>query len=510
MDVDSAEVCRSCQSGDHSLNSPAGRLLRSGILPWARCRHASDEPDNCPQGVRGDLRDGRFRLAAGLLLVLAVVALFGGWQHAARVAAEHETARVATRAQWVHQPAKNPHSAAHYGVYAFRPQTPLAAVDTGVDPYVGVAAWLEAHRQNEFRFRPAADRASVQRVGDLNAAFVLQVLLPLVVIVLGFATVAGERESGTLRQLLGTGVSLTALVLGKAAGLVGVLALVLVPTVAIGALAISWSSVTEVWESDTIRTAWLMAAYLLWAAIWVGLTVTVSLVSRTTRLALVTLLAIWMGSALVAPRVVLEVAARLHPTPSAASFERAMAADLADQSEVDRRLDARRRELFALHGVSTEAQLPLGFSGISLQEGEEYANGVFDRHFGALHDTFERRNRLAQWAGVLAPSVAIRSLSMGLAGSDFAHHRHFASAAETYRRDLQRKLNGDIVLHQRPGQTYLADASLWSSIPDFDYRAPDAGWVFHQQAPAVVALLTWLLCLSAALLWAARRVRVGA
>jgi ABC-2 type transport system permease protein len=327
--------------------------------------------------------------------------------------------------------------------------------------------------------------------------------------VLGFATVAGERESGTLRQLLGTGVSPSALVLGKAAGLVGVLALVLVPTVAIGALAISWSSVTEVWESDTSRTVWLMAAYLLWATLWVGLTVTVSMVSRTTRLALVTLLAIWMGSVLVAPRAVLEVAARLHPTPSATSFERAMAADLADRTEVERRLDERRRELFALHGVSSQAAVP-GFAGISFQEGEEYANGVFDRHYGPLHDTFERQNRLAQWAGFLAPSLAIRSLSMGLAGSDFAHHRHFATAAEAYRRDLQRALNADIAMHQQPGQTYLADAALWASIPDFNYRAPGVGWVFGRQVPALMALGTWVLCLSAALLWAARRVQGGA
>lgn len=454
-------------------------------------------------------RDGRFRLAAGLLLVLATVALIGGWQQASRVAAEHEAAREATRAQWVNQPAKNPHSAAHYGIYAFRPQTPLAAVDTGVDPYVGVAAWLEAHRQNEFRFRPAADRASVQRVADLNAAFVLQVLLPLVVIVLGFASVAGERESGTLRQLLGTGVSPLALVFGKAVGLAGVLALVLVPTVMIGSLAISWSSVTAVWDSDATRTAWLVGAYLLWAAIWVGLTVTVSLVSRTARLALVTLLAIWMGSVLVAPRAVLEFAARLNPTPSATSFERAMNADLADRTEVDRRVDERRRELLARHGVATQAELP-GFAGISFQESEEYANGVLDRHYGPLHDTFERQNRLAQWVGFLAPSLAIRSVSMGLAGSDFAHHRHFASAAETYRRDLQRTLNGDIVLNQQPGQTYLADAALWSRIPDFDYRAPSVDWVFGQQAPAVAALLTWLFGLLAALVLVARRIEVNA
>ena len=59
------------------------------------------------------------------------------------------------------QPKKNPHSAAHYGVYAFKPKSPLALVDTGIDPYMGVAVWLEAHKQNEFKYRPAQDRTAV-------------------------------------------------------------------------------------------------------------------------------------------------------------------------------------------------------------------------------------------------------------------------------------------------------------------------------------------------------------
>lgn len=453
----------------------------------------------------GAWRDGRFRIAAVLVLVLAAAALVGGWQHASRIAAEHEVARQATRAQWVNQPAKNPHSAAHYGIYAFRPQTPLAAVDTGVDPYVGVAAWLEAHRQNEFRFRPAADRASVQRVADLNGAFVLQVLLPLLVVILGFAAIAGERESGTLRQLVGTGVSPTALVAGKLAGLSAVLALILAPTIALGALAISWSSMSAVWESDGVRTAWLMGLYLAWAGLWTGVTVMVSAVARTARVALVVLLAIWMASALVAPRVVLEVASRLHPTPSATAFERALDADLADRTEVDRRVDERRRALFAQYGVSRQEDLPVGFSGIALQESEEHANVVFDRHYGPLYDTFERQNRFAQWVGLLVPSLAVRSLSMGLSGSDFSHHRHFASAAETYRRDLQRALNRDIVEHQRAGQAYLADAALWSSVPDFEYQAPGVGWVVAAQRPALMAVVAWGVILAGSLMVAVRR-----
>jgi ABC-2 type transport system permease protein len=143
------------------------------------------------------LRDGRFRTAAAVVIALTLASLGAGWKHYRDVSAQHEEARRGTRAQWLQQPKKNPHSAAHYGVYAFKPTSQLGIVDTGVDPYVGVAAWL-AHKQNEFRYRPAQDRTAVQRFGALTAAESLQAILPLFIILMAFPAFAGERETGTL------------------------------------------------------------------------------------------------------------------------------------------------------------------------------------------------------------------------------------------------------------------------------------------------------------------------
>jgi ABC-2 type transport system permease protein len=63
------------------------------------------------------IRDGRFRWAGAIVLALLVGALALGWQHYREVNAQHELARRQTRTQWLQQGVKNPHSAAHYGVY---------------------------------------------------------------------------------------------------------------------------------------------------------------------------------------------------------------------------------------------------------------------------------------------------------------------------------------------------------------------------------------------------------
>jgi ABC-2 type transport system permease protein len=90
-------------------------------------------------------RDGRFRWMGGIVLLLLFASLALGWKHYRQVKTEHDAAQAASRDTWVNQGRRNPHSAAHYGVYAFKPKSQLSMVDTGVDPYVGVAVYLEAH-----------------------------------------------------------------------------------------------------------------------------------------------------------------------------------------------------------------------------------------------------------------------------------------------------------------------------------------------------------------------------
>ncbi len=152
-------------------------------------------------------RDERFRFVGGFVLVLLITTMLAGWSHYRSVTAEREAARNFDEQQWLMQPPRNPHSAAHFGKYAFKPITPISFLDNGVNSYLGIAVWLEAHYQNPFRYRPVEDSTVVQRFGELTAAVVLQLLLPLVIILLTFSTFAGERESGTLRQLLSVGVA---------------------------------------------------------------------------------------------------------------------------------------------------------------------------------------------------------------------------------------------------------------------------------------------------------------
>jgi ABC-2 type transport system permease protein len=308
-----------------------------------------------------------------------------------------------------------------------------------------------------------------------------------------FNAFSGERDQGTLRQLLGLGIRPRDLMAGKALGVAGALALVLVPATVAGIVALALTSEFGSLAHDIPRATALGVVYLVYFATFIAIGLGVSAHARTSRVALIVLLAFWFGNSLIASRAASDLAGALHPTPSAIAFQSAMQKDLSDSTDVERRLQRRREELMRQYNVTSIDAVPINFSGISLQEGEEHGNEVFDRHFGRLFTTYAAQNRIQQWAGVVAPLLPTRTLSMSLAGTDFAHHRAFVEAAEAHRRMMQRVLNGDLAQHAKPAGVSLAGADLWNRIPDFVYEAPPLSWALSRHGVSLALMGAWLV-----------------
>jgi len=458
------------------------------------------------------VRDGRFRVSGAIVFTLLAGALLLGWQNYREVNAQHTAAQQASRAQWLNQGKKNPHSAAHYGVYAFKPKMPLSLVDHGTDSYTGVAVWLEAHKQNEFKYRPAQDATAVQRFGELTGATVLQLLVPLLIVLLSLNALSGERELGTLRQLLSLGVSQSQLATGKALGVAASLGLLLVPAALIGSLAITAASGQGDIMASLPRVGWMALSYLLYFGAFVGVSLAVSAWAPSSRAALIILLGFWMVNGLIAPRAASDLAKVLKPSPSAFDFDQQMQLALAkgsDGHEAGARAKMLETELLKKYKVDKAEALPVNMLGVRLQDSENHGNEIFDQSYAALWDTFSQQNRVHQLVALVAPGLAIRSLSMGFAGTDFPQHTHFATAAEEYRRTIQRTMNDELT-YQAPntGAPYMANNDLWQKVSPFQYRAPSATWVAGQQAPSLGIVGVWFAGSALMAAWAARRVQV--
>lgn len=466
--------------------------------------------------LRELLRDGRFRLVALVVLGLSVVSAAFGWQSARNLAAERAAAQEVAAAQFAGQDDKNPHVAAHYGLYVFKPGGALAFLDPGVEPFLGVSVKLTAHRQSLLRDAAAADETAMQRFGRLSVASVLQLLLPLVLIGLGFGAWTAERERGTLRQLASLGVSPLTLLAGKALALFGALAATLFPALIAGALAVMLlGGETPLPQGSVARLAWLVPAYLAYFAAYAAVVLFVSAVARSSRTSLVALLAFWVATALVLPRIAGDLAARVVPLPPPG----ALASEVAHSLEVGvpgkesrtARVEAITEALLERHGFKgAEALMEASLlDGIELQAEAAYEDEVFDYHFGALHDRIERQDAVARLAGFLSPVVAIRAVSMGLAGTDFAHHRAFADAAERHRRALVGHLNDDFAKNAgTEGWSYKAGRAVWDAAPPFVYTPPPPSWALEKQAGGITMLLGWVFFAGLAAWISAKRIRV--
>lgn len=441
--------------------------------------------------MRNLFRDGVLRAGATVLGVALIVGAVAGGVHDISIRRSHAEATAREQQRWLSQPDRDPHSAAHFGQTVFHQRGALSAIDVGVDPYVGVSVFLEAHRRNHPSFPWAAEAARVPGAGIFTVTTALRLLLPLLLIVLAHGTIAGERERGTAAMLLATGVRPVAIVAGKVIGLAGIAILLILPAVLVGGATVAM--LTSVRDADlAMRGAAMSLAYGVYAFTFVLVSVGVSAWCRSTTSALGVLLAFWTLSSLVAPRVAADLAAQVHAAPSRIQFQETLDADR--PAFVPGAFDAFTQALVTEYGVSSEAELPVNPSGVWLARAEARDSERFARHFSGLDRAYASATRFHAYASIVSPTLALDGVSMALAGSDLAHHRHFLSEAEHHRTVLVSVLNDDLARHPvGRGEVYRAGFDVWQAVPTFSYAPPRLPWALATNPAAVIALVVWLV-----------------
>ncbi len=443
-----------------------------------------------------------------LLLLLTAMSAFTAWQQ--RQGADAERTRYQAQAdhEFAAQPDRHPHRMVHYGQFAFRPVNPLASFDAGIDPYTGHTLYLEGHRQNSANFGDVRQSSLLLRFGQLTPAFVLQVLAPLLLIFVGHASVARERESGTLRLLITQGLQPGQLVAGKLLVLAGVAALALAPVV----LSLIWIALAT--PAPASLALLLMSGYGIWLFLWVIAVVGVSTLVARGRDALIVLLALWVITVVLVPRLGADLVAWSLPLPTRFETDISVSRDLAAMGDShnpdDPYFNAFREKVLTQYGVARVEDLPVNYKGILGMEGERLTSALFDRYAAASFTNQEQQLQYVDAFSLVSPVIALRRISMIASGTDLHAYRRFLEQAEHHRYELVQKLNR----LQAEKLSYDADRSSrenrighehWQGIADFRYEAEAPADALHRALPMAGVLLTWLLALVGLLGLASRR-----
>jgi len=443
---------------------------------------------------------------AALILAL-LVALLVGWQdHLAR-SEQQVNLQALVKQQWINQPDRHPHRAAHYGSFAFRQPSPLGFFDHGVDSYVGNAIYLEAHRQNPANFSASRHATTLLRFGELTPAFLLQTILPLLLLIMAGSSIVREREQKTLLLLYAQGITSKVLVFGKAFAYLtfGTTAVLLT----IGAsLAMAWLAGKEIGPEDAWRAALLALAYLLLMAICsIGATY-VSSVCRSSRQALLIVTGLWLLMFIMTPRILPYWTHWAHPTPSRLAFEAAVHTDLLHGGDghnpADPDFTRFRKEVLIRYGVDKKEDLPVNIRGLIMEESERRSSVVFERHYAKLQAQFARQEALQHRMIFFNPALSIRHLSATLTGTDRAAFVDFERQAEAYRYEFIQQLNHlhTHYIREENDPTQRVDSNHWHDIEQFKHEPPALRVALAATVSSLTALVVWFVGL---LLWIVAR-----
>ncbi|MFI8604217.1 ABC transporter permease [Cellulophaga baltica] len=384
-------------------------------------------------------------IASILMLFLLVFSAYSGWenyhdQNFARDEIQHEV-----QESWENNPDKHPHRMAHYGSFAFRLKHILSVFDLGMENFVGNAVFLEAHKQNTVNFSEASMSTGLLRFGEVSLAMLLKVIVPLLIFYLGFATIAKERENGTLKLLIGQGITRKEIVFGKWLGLWS-LSLIFLSTIFLVLFFFVLIEFHDAVNADSIfRYVILLIAYVLFFGILSAITILVSAFSATAKGALVKLLGIWLLFVIIVPKSLQAMGFYLYPTPSKIEMETAVEHDLMQLGDShnpdDPHFKALKDSVLLASNVTDIADLPFNYGGFVMSKGEALSANVYLEHQAKLYKVYGKQNNLERYSAFINPYTAIKNLSMAFSGTDFQSFLHFKDKAEAYRFNLAQEMN---------------------------------------------------------------------
>ncbi|WP_425236770.1 ABC transporter permease [Ulvibacterium sp.] len=442
------------------------------------------------------LRDGRVRLAFFIVILLLGVAVWISARQYENVNEQYEAAKTAERTIWDNQGEKNPHSAAHYGTYAFKPKFPLSLVDQGVDKYAGTSIFLEAHKRNEAQFSAAADQTGLARFGDLTPDFILLFIIPLLIILLGYNSFTKEREMGTLTLLKSQGISTWKWILGKWTALfIPILAITAILFLVAGLLL---SSLKDFGIFNWNALFVMFAVYVGYYVVFINIVLLISANTKKSGVSLVVSLCVWIIACLAAPKAASNVAEAKHPYPTRQEFAANVLKDkkegLDGHNPWSKEAKQLQETVLAEYGVDSLHQLPFNFDGYRMQKGEEHEAEVYFKHYNYLKEQFVQQSAVYRGLAAISPYLPARFLSMAIAQTDYATHWEFADAAEEYRIATQKFLNDNFAENSEYGNWgYRADADFWKNLPAFEYDPPELGSILLRNISNLGILGLWLL-----------------
>ena len=429
------------------------------------------------------------------ILLLIVTTYFGIIQNNQQIQ-NQKSAQEHIRKQWEEMGPYNAHSAAHFGTYAFKPNSILSNLDEGVNAVTGIVLRLEGHKQNDVAFSEASQSLFVSQFGKFKISLLFQFIIPLLLIFFSFNIYTSEITSGRLKLLIVQGNSFSKIIFAKIMTLLSLAALLFLLSI-LFQLLFNYNQIG--WE-QIFRLSIFLISYLLYYLIIISFTVLVSLIFKNNTSALSLTLICWFLWTIFLPKIIGSFTENLTTQPSRFSLQNSMDEDRAKgidgHNPEDKRIKNLEAKVLEEYNVDSLSQLPINFYGILLQADEEYGNKVWDKHYGKLYSNLIEQKKHYQLSGIINPFASLQSLSMAASGTDLIHHLDFLNKAEIYRRGFIKALNHEYTYGDfKIDGGNLSSSDFFKSINDFNYIELSIQKNIFKYFTDILCLILWTVIL---------------
>jgi ABC-type transport system involved in multi-copper enzyme maturation permease subunit len=389
------------------------------------------------------------------------------------------------------------------GAKAFAPPAPLSFLSLGlelvlpnvaetpagrVDPPVVMRLGNNESRDNLYEFF----------TGPLDLVFVVAVVMSLLAIILTYGAVSGEKEQGTLRQVLSNPVPRAKIILAKATvnGLVLVIPFLLSLVLSLTIIEVQGGLSYPPGAWTSIGLGVLVSILLI--GVFFNLGLLVSSLNKQAVPALVTLLLAWVFLHGVYPRLAAAAAQILHPVKSDAqvALEKSQI-----KGDIEKERDAE---------IETVAQtMPEDFRSEAFKAGQKRQQEIRGRYQAKLEESWRAidrdiearrnsRNVLTADIARLSPVSSFIRPMTELGRTGWLEYGQFRNLVRQYEEVLDREIfNKQHVIRVPHGITFSNEADLKAPAPVFAYVPTPEDGIVRNVLPDVALLLLFNLVLFA-------------
>ncbi|MFC4213398.1 DUF3526 domain-containing protein [Pedobacter lithocola] len=449
--------------------------------------------------IKRNRRERSFLISIILIAGLSLFAVYGAAKAYQSQLSERTKANQLMRNKFLGQGEVNPHNAAHYGHYVYKPLSFFSVFDAGIERYTGSSIRLEAHKQNDGRFLESQQFSALGRYGSLSFALMLQLILPLLLIFITHETIAGEKNRGTLKMMLAQGIKTSSLIRGKVLGLLMIALTFLLGSFFVFFLFGQLSGFSNEIPNFSFRVLLLFTSYGAYYFFLISITTLLSARSSNLNITLICSISIWFVFSILIPRLAADIGEQLYPLPSRSEFQAAIIEDtkngLNGHDPRNKRTEEVMANILKKYKVHSASQLTVNADGILMQEDENYHNLVFDKHFAALKQKMDAQNSVSSKLSLINPFLALRNLSMSISITDPASYFQFKQSAEMYRRFLIKKLNDEFAYGGAKNGDFewKVKSDYWKGISDYQFKYPSINSLLKNSAYEIYAMLIWLV-----------------